>query len=42
VGSGDGDIRAKTTTAVFKSGSTRKLQATTNRVTGALSLDWES
>jgi serine/threonine protein kinase len=38
--SGD-DIRAKESTAVFKAGVARRLDANTNRVTGGLSLDWE-
>ena len=38
--SGD-DIRAKESTAVFKAGVARRLEANTNRVTGGLSLDWD-
>jgi eukaryotic-like serine/threonine-protein kinase len=35
-----GDGRVKESTAIFKSGKTRRLRANTNRVTGGLSLDW--
>jgi serine/threonine-protein kinase len=35
------DIRAKESTAVFKPGAARRLEANTNRITGGLSLDWE-
>jgi hypothetical protein len=38
--SGD-DIRAKESTAVFRAGVARRLEANTNRITGGLSLDWE-
>jgi eukaryotic-like serine/threonine-protein kinase len=35
------DIKVKETTAIFKAGVTRRLQASVNRVTGGLSLDWQ-
>jgi serine/threonine protein kinase len=35
------DIRVKESTATFKAGGVRRLEANTNRVTGGLSLDWE-